>query len=644
MTRKIINNFLLYSSGFFISLYLHKGSISLHGGYDMYYTAFIFSWAFSSIISRKFKKIESNQILNILYTYTVSFFLMLGILAFIIFKFNLTGVSRFVILSSLIISFSIEISYFLYKNKRQINLKNNNLIYSIKAFTFEIALFGIVNLYLINELSGDILFNTENLLLFMSFYLSWFAGSFLGHHFHPAYRRKDYWTFIWQYIKSYIIILALAAFSAFINRIDPNKIVLISYGIITYSILSLLGISFYYYIKKYRFFVLNVSGFPLKGNFGDIMLNEKVLEIDNHYKPSFNGTESKVLNHSLKNLFLSRYPEVFDFLDKRINLNFFDNSYSLILKSNNILNIDFLPDNSLQLFLNLEKLNKIPNVNQYLAEVNEKLTQDGVFAGNFETDYLRHQSYLKKYPYYFAQLFYSLDLILNKVILRISFLRKLYSSLNDEIHKSISITEGLGRLYFSGFEVLHLKIIDDTMFFIAKKTKEPVYDVVPSTGLIFKMDRIGKKGKIFKIYKFRTMHPYSEYIQDLVYNLNGSGNGDKITDDFRVASWGKFLRKYWLDELPMLINLLKGDIKLVGVRPLSQAKFNLYPPDLQKLRTSTKPGLVPPFYADLPKSFDELLESEKKYLIEYNTNPLKTDIKYFIKCIYNILFKGSRSA
>ena len=93
----------------------------------------------------------------------------------------------------------------------------------------------------------------------------------------------------------------------------------------------------------------------------------------------------------------------------------------------------------------------------------------------------------------------------------------------------------------------------------------------------------------------------------------------------------------------MLINLLKGDIKLVGVRPLSRSMFNLYPPDLQKLRTSIKPGLVPPFYKDLHETFDEVLDSERKYLLAYKRNPIKTDIKYFFMCWYNIIIKHARS-
>jgi hypothetical protein len=72
--------------------------------------------------------------------------------------------------------------------------------------------------------------------------------------------------------------------------------------------------------------------------------------------------------------------------------------------------------------------------------------------------------------------------------------------------------------------------------------------------------------------------------------------------------------------------------------------FNLYPPDLQKLRISTKPGLVPPFYKDMPKNFAEVLESERKYLLAYKRNPIKTDIKYFFICMYNIMVKRARSA
>ncbi len=56
-----------------------------------------------------------------------------------------------------------------------------------------------------------------------------------------------------------------------------------------------------------------------------------------------------------------------------------------------------------------------------------------------------------------------------------------------------------------------------------------------------------------------------------------------------------------------------------------------------------KPGLVPPFYADMPKTFDEICESERRYIQAYLKQPIKTQLVYFWKAFYNIAFKGARS-
>ena len=73
----------------------------------------------------------------------------------------------------------------------------------------------------------------------------------------------------------------------------------------------------------------------------------------------------------------------------------------------------------------------------------------------------------------------------------------------------------------------------------------------------------------------------------------------------------------------MIYNFIKGDLKLVGVRPLSKDYFKRYPKDLQKLRVKTKPGLIPPYYVDLPVTFDEICDSERRYLDLYLKNPFK---------------------
>ncbi|MBM3421581.1 MAG: sugar transferase, partial [Bacteroidetes bacterium] len=97
------------------------------------------------------------------------------------------------------------------------------------------------------------------------------------------------------------------------------------------------------------------------------------------------------------------------------------------------------------------------------------------------------------------------------------------------------------------------------------------------------------------------------------------------------------------DELPMLINLFKGDMKIVGVRPLSRHYFELYTHEMQERRVRYKPGLLPPFYADMPVTLDEIQESEKRYLDSYDRSPILTDIRYFFRSIWNIVCRHARS-
>jgi len=119
--------------------------------------------------------------------------------------------------------------------------------------------------------------------------------------------------------------------------------------------------------------------------------------------------------------------------------------------------------------------------------------------------------------------------------------------------------------------------------------------------------------------------------------------GGKIADDYRITPIGKFLRRTWLDELPMLINWLKGEMKFVGIRPLSNQYFGLYSKELQKLRIMTKPGLFPPFYADMPETLKDIQTSEMHYLKSYFKNPFLTDWRYFCAVFCNIVFKRKRS-
>ena len=139
------------------------------------------------------------------------------------------------------------------------------------------------------------------------------------------------------------------------------------------------------------------------------------------------------------------------------------------------------------------------------------------------------------------------------------------------------------------------------------------------------------------------MHPYSEFIQKDVFDKNSLAVTGKFKDDFRITSWGRVLRKLWIDELPQIYNWIRGDVSLVGVRALSKHYFSLYPDDLQKLRIQFKPGLIPPYYADMPGDFDEIVTSELRYLNKKIKNQFTTDLIYFLYAFNNIIFRGARS-
>jgi lipopolysaccharide/colanic/teichoic acid biosynthesis glycosyltransferase len=353
---------------------------------------------------------------------------------------------------------------------------------------------------------------------------------------------------------------------------------------------------------------------------------------------------STLFSTKLKNIFLKKFPDVFEFINRTVDLSSIDELKSTVIRSSDQFNVEILPDDEMHLYLNLHEVNDMRRLNQYFIEVNKRLVHGGLYIGKIEPIRKRHQRFMEHYPYYIAQVFYFFDFIWRRVFPKLPVFQKIYFSITKGRNRAISLAEGLGRLYYCGFEIINLSELGNFVYFIAKKSKEPSTDLNPSYGPFFKMKRIGKYSQFIYVYKLRTMHPYAEYIQQFVFDIFGSSSGDKVDDDFRISYWGRIFRKLWLDELPMLINLVKGDLKVIGVRPLSEHKFSIYPEDLQKLRTKIKPGLIPPFYADLPESFEELLNSEKNYLESYFKNPLKTDIKYFFKAFKNIVFKHARSA
>jgi len=271
------------------------------------------------------------------------------------------------------------------------------------------------------------------------------------------------------------------------------------------------------------------------------------------------------------------------------------------------------------------------------------MTTNGIFIGQFTPLEQIYKKIRSQMPKFLFTLIYPIHFLVFRIFPKIPVLKVLYNYFTKGKNILISKAEVFGRLSYFGFEILESKILNNKIYFIAQLTKTKSLEENPSFGPLVKLKRIGLNNTTITVYKFRTMHPYSEFIQKSVYKKNSLDKSGKLKDDFRITNWGKIMRKLWIDELPQFVNWLQGDLALVGVRPLSKHYNSLYPEDLQELRTKFKPGIIPPYYADMPKNFDQILVSERKYLLKKSEKPFSTDFKYFWKVFANIVFGGARS-
>ncbi len=145
--------------------------------------------------------------------------------------------------------------------------------------------------------------------------------------------------------------------------------------------------------------------------------------------------------------------------------------------------------------------------------------------------------------------------------------------------------------------------------------------------VIFSQTRLTKDGRSFKLYKFRSMCPNAEdMLEQLMDQNEEDGPVFKIADDPRVTKVGRFIRRASIDELPQLINILKGDMSIIGPRPPLPREVEQYTP-YQMHRLDVKTGLS--CYHECQgrsrvRSFDEWIELDLRYIRERS---MLTDIK-----------------
>ncbi|MDD9148207.1 MULTISPECIES: sugar transferase [unclassified Sporolactobacillus] len=155
----------------------------------------------------------------------------------------------------------------------------------------------------------------------------------------------------------------------------------------------------------------------------------------------------------------------------------------------------------------------------------------------------------------------------------------------------------------------------------------------PGHPVIFKQVRLGKNGKPFYIYKFRSMIPNAEALLDNLRDQNNvTGAMFKIKDDPRITRIGHFIRKSSLDELPQLVNVLKGEMTLVGPRPPLPGEVADYS-DYDRQRLLVTPGCTGLWQvsgrSDL--SFDQMVELDLSYIANRS---LLLDAKIMIKTVF----------
>jgi exopolysaccharide biosynthesis polyprenyl glycosylphosphotransferase len=161
--------------------------------------------------------------------------------------------------------------------------------------------------------------------------------------------------------------------------------------------------------------------------------------------------------------------------------------------------------------------------------------------------------------------------------------------------------------------------------------------------IFFLQERVGLNKRKFKIYKLRTMVENAErLIAALEKHNEASGPVFKIKDDPRITPVGKFLRRSSIDELPQLLNVLKGDMSLVGPRPLPVRDYKGFNEDWQRRRFSVRPGITCLWQVNGRStiSFDQWMLLDLQYMDEWS---LWLDFKILVKTVPAV-FRGAGAA
>lgn len=167
----------------------------------------------------------------------------------------------------------------------------------------------------------------------------------------------------------------------------------------------------------------------------------------------------------------------------------------------------------------------------------------------------------------------------------------------------------------------------------------PIIKIQSPGPVIFKQKRVGKSGRQFEIYKFRSMYMDAEERKaELMEQNKMTGPISKFENDPRIFPFGRFIRKWSIDELPQFLNVLKGDMSLVGTRPPTLDEYEQYELHHKK-RLAAKPGLTGMWQvsgrSDI-EDFEEIIRLDSQYISEWR---LSLDIKILLYTVVAVFRK-----
>ena len=448
-------------------------------------------------------------------------------------------------------------------------------------------------------------------------FLPFFFTVWLTHKHIPKYYQKKPKYVLAPFFKAYIIhfILSLLVFKYYgINRGINRSI---------YSNL-LQSLVLYYFIETAIYF------FTIKYR------NRRNIEESNFQVKKYQQKKYNVLK--TKKVDLSKIDE------KKISfpIDILQNLYQLNKTDiKGKFSVDEFPDEEIDLFIVNKKVNNLVDINLFFNNCHQKITIGGylIIGYNNLEDIEEKIRYSKGIRKFIEKLkFYLFD----RAFPKLPVLNKIHLFLTKGKNKVISRAEVWGRLLYHGFDVKKEVKNGDIVYLIAQKDRSISKNPNPSYAPLIRLNRVSLYGNIIKIYKIRSMYPYSEFLQEKVYEMNSLTATGKFNEDFRITKLGKLYRKYWIDETPQFLDLFRGSVKLVGIRAMSLQFFNLYSTEYQELFYQVKPGIISPIFDEKTDSFEDIQKIEKEYLELYLKNPIITDFKYFFKTL-GYMLKGVRS-